>query len=150
MFSDVDVYLRRFGFVLFDMSRTRYRRVSFPPHALTRGQLLWGDALYLRDHEWFVARSAKLPLFKLCLLAAHLQFHDYALAILDSLLAGKVVTLTSEEQAALIGARKQYLSDLAGGARWIHVLSGIEAVGLKCPVKLLGRLANLENVFVGT
>ncbi|HXY50064.1 MAG TPA: FkbM family methyltransferase [Terriglobales bacterium] len=141
MFSDVDAYLKRFGFVLFDMSRTRYRRLSFPPYALTRGQLLWGDALYLRDYAWFVARSAKLPLFKLCLLAAHLQFHDYALAILDSLLAGEVGPLTTEEQAALTGAREQYLSDLAGGARWIRVLQGFEAVGLKRPVKLLGRLA---------
>jgi len=142
MFGDVDDYLRRFGFMLFDMSRSRYRRANFPPQALTRGQLLWGDALYLRDYAWFVARSAKLPLFKLCLLAAHLQFHDYALAILDSLLAGEGGTLTAEEQIALIKARKQYLADLAKGARWIGLLQGFEALGLKRPLKLLGRLTS--------
>jgi FkbM family methyltransferase len=142
MFSDVDAYLRRFGFMLFDMSRSRYRRANFPPHALTRGQLLWGDALYLRDYAWFVARSAKLPLFKLCLIAAHLQFHDYALAVLDSLLEAEVGTLTAEERSALTEARRQYLTDLAKAARWIDLLQGFEAVGLRRPIKLLGRLAS--------
>jgi FkbM family methyltransferase len=49
LFSDVDAYLRGFGFMLFDLSRTRYRRARFPARALTRGQLLWGEALYLRN-----------------------------------------------------------------------------------------------------
>jgi len=141
LFGDVDAYLRKFGFMLFDLGRIRNRRTNFPPHALTRGQLLWGDAVYLRDHAWFSVRSAKIPLLKLCLLAAHLQFHDYAMEVLDSLLAGSAGVLTSEEQTALTKTREQYLSDLRKGARWIGLLYGLEAIGLRRPVKLVGRLA---------
>jgi FkbM family methyltransferase len=37
LFGDVDRFLQRFGFMLFDLSRSRYRRATFPPHALTEG-----------------------------------------------------------------------------------------------------------------
>lgn len=141
LFGDVDAHLRKLGFMLFDLSRSRYRRANFPPHALTRGQLLWGDALYLRDHAWFAERSAKLPLLKLCLFAAHLQFHDYALEVLDSLLAGGAGALNFEEHAALTTTRARYLKELGRSARWINLLYGLEAIGLKLPLKLAGRLA---------
>jgi FkbM family methyltransferase len=141
LFGDIDAYLRTFGFMLFDLSRSRYRRANFPPHALTRGQLLWGDAIFLRRHAWLSTRSSKPALFKLCLLAAHLQFHDYALEVLDALLAGQAGALTSEEQSALAAARQQYLGDLMPGARWIDLLYRLEAIGLRRPVKLIGRLA---------
>jgi FkbM family methyltransferase len=140
LFGDVDAYLRKFGFMLFDLGRIRNRRTNFPPHALTRGQLLWGDALFLRDHAWLSGRSSKMALFRLCLLAAHFQFHDYALEVLDSLLAGSVA-LTPEERAALAATRHQYLEDLRRGARWIDLLYGLEAIGLRRPIKLVGRLA---------
>ena len=78
---------------------------------------------------------------KLCLLAAHLQFHDYAMEVLDSLLAGNAGGLTSEEQTALTKTREQYLRDLRRGSRWIGLLYGLEAIGLRRPVKLVGRLA---------
>jgi FkbM family methyltransferase len=142
LFGDVDAYLRSFGFMLFDVSRSRYRRANFPPHALTRGQLLWGDAIFLRDHHWFSARAAKSALFKLCLLAAHLQFHDYALEVLESLLSGRVGPLTPEEHEALMATRRQYLRDLSPGARWVDVLYGLEAIGMQRPMKLIGRLAS--------
>jgi len=64
LFGDVDRCLRKFGFMLFDLSRSRYRRANFPAYALTRGQLLWGDALYLRDHAWFTARGERMPLLR--------------------------------------------------------------------------------------
>lgn len=141
LFADLDAYLRSFGFMLFDLARTRYRRANFPPRALTRGQLLWGDAIYLRDYEWLSARSSKLALVRLCLLAAHLQFHDYALEVLDSLLADGAGALSAEEQEGLTAARRKYIEDLAKSTRWIDILYGLETIGLRRPVKLLGRLA---------
>jgi FkbM family methyltransferase len=141
LFGDVDAFLRNLGFMLFDLSRTRYRRNNFPPNALTRGQLLWGDALYLRDAAWFTGRSHKLSLFKLSLVAAHLQFHDYTLEIIDLLLNEHTVALSPEERASLLAARQNFLRDLSTGASWIRVLRGLEAVGLGRPIKAVGRLA---------
>ena len=141
LFGDVDSYLRKFGFMLFDLSRSRYRRANFPAYALTRGQLLWGDALYLRDHAWFAARGDRMPLFKLALLAAHLGFHDYALETIDLLLDGGAGQLSVHESESLAKAREQYLRDLKSGAVWVGLLYGMEAMGLRRPVKLVGRLA---------
>ena len=140
LFGDVDAFLRGLGFMLFDLSRTRYRRHNFPPNALTRGQLLWGDALYLRDAAWFTARSDKRSLFKLSLIAAHLQFHDYTLEIMDLLLNAPGMALSPEERAGLTDARQALLKDLGPGANWIRVLRGLEAVGLGRPMRELGRL----------
>ena len=141
LFGEVDRFLQRFGFMLFDLSRSRYRRADFPAHALTRGQLLWGDALYLRDHAWFAARGERMPLFKLALLAAHLGFHDYALEAIDVLLAGGAGRLSVHESEGLAKAREQYLRDLKSGEAWVGLLYGLETMGLRRPVKLVGRLA---------
>jgi FkbM family methyltransferase len=56
-FSDIDLYLRSLGFELFDLSLRRHRKNALPePKWLDqdigwtkRGQLIWGQALYLRD-----------------------------------------------------------------------------------------------------
>lgn len=141
LFADVDAFLRNLGFMLFDLSRTRYRRHNFPPDALTRGQLLWGDALYLRDAAWFTVRSDKLALLKLGLIAAHLQFHDYALEIIDLLLNETAVVSSPQERASLVDARQGLLKDLGPGAKWVGLLRGLERVGLGRPMKELGRLA---------
>jgi FkbM family methyltransferase len=141
VFSDLDAYLRGFNFVLFDISRSRYRREAFPRDMLMRGQLLWGDAIYLRDHAFFAERKARLNMFKLCLIAAHLQFHDYALEIMGVLLAGRAGQLSATEQEAVSAARTQYLYDLGKGATWIKTLRALERIGLKRPMKLVGRLA---------
>jgi FkbM family methyltransferase len=140
LFGDVDAYLREHGFVLFDLSRSRYRRAGFPDNALTRGQLLWGDAIYLRDYRCFAEAGNQLALFKLCLLAAHLQFHDYALEILEFLLS-KSESLTPQQRAALREAHDQYTADLRRGALWIRFVRRLESVGLSGVVKEVGRLA---------
>jgi FkbM family methyltransferase len=55
-FTNIDRILKRHGFTLFDLTTNRYSRASLPaPFAVdlaaqtTSGQLLWGDALYLRE-----------------------------------------------------------------------------------------------------
>lgn len=140
LFGDVDAFLRRHGFVLFDLSRSRYRRAGFPNEALTRGQLLWGDATYLRDYRCLADAGNRLALFKLCLLSAHLQFHDYALEVLEFLLS-KAEALTPEEHAALREAHHQYSADLRRGALWIGLLRRLDSLGLRGVVREMGRLA---------
>lgn len=55
LFSDIDVFLRKRGFVLFDLNTVRLARSSLPPldtpiaDPAQYGQVLAGDALYLRD-----------------------------------------------------------------------------------------------------
>lgn len=57
LFCEVDTFLRPLGFVLFDLSYYRHSRKALPeprwfgevPGATKRGQIIWGQALYLRD-----------------------------------------------------------------------------------------------------
>jgi FkbM family methyltransferase len=140
LFGDVDTFLRRYGFTLFDLSRSRYRRAGFPDDALTRGQLLWGDATYLKDYRCLADSGNRTALFKLCLLAAHLQFHDYALEVLEFLLS-RSEALTTEDHVALRESRHQYIADLRRGVWWTRCLRGLESLGLKNVVKESGRLA---------
>ena len=127
--------------MLFDLSRSRYRRAGFPNDALTRGQLLWGDATYLKDYRCFADAGNKQALLKLCLLAAHLQLHDYALEALGFLLS-EPEALTPKEHAALQEPHDQYTADLGRGALWIRFPRRLESLGLKNVVKELGGLAS--------
>ncbi len=53
LFSDVDLFLRSLGFQLFDLSTYKHSRKALPkrlyPHSSGQGQILWGQALFLRD-----------------------------------------------------------------------------------------------------
>lgn len=56
LFSNIDRFLRERGFSLFDIEVYRYTRAVLPgrftyniPAQTTTGQVMWGDALYLRD-----------------------------------------------------------------------------------------------------
>ena len=112
LFGDVDAYLRSFGFTLFDLSRVRYRRSALPPGIPTRGQLLWGDALYLRDYRYFVERSMRLETLKLAVLASAYRFHDYSAEIVQFLLDDATGMLDSWERSELERALFCYLRDL--------------------------------------
>ena len=82
VFADIDEYLRRLGFQLWDLRPHKYaRKVLSPrmydpvPGATAQGQVFWGDALYLRDAvhemetapkhgtEWDETRLLKLASF---------------------------------------------------------------------------------------
>ena len=81
LFSDVDNYLRPLGFCLFDLSRYRLRRA----YIKTRGQLLWGHAIYLKDvHQMKKGRLAEF--LNLSAIASYFGFEDYALEVLISLM----------------------------------------------------------------
>ena len=58
LFADVDAFLRPLGFVLFDVTLNRIARKVLSPHAFSsvpshteNGQLIFGQAVYLRDAQ---------------------------------------------------------------------------------------------------
>ncbi len=89
LFADVDIYLREQGFTLFDLDRA-YRLRSISPICSTvrAGQLLYGDAFYLRDLiEDGLENNLKTPdkILKLACIADILNFPDYTLELLEYL-----------------------------------------------------------------
>lgn len=87
LFADIDGFLRARGFQLFDLSRYHVRRSSATP---TRGQLLWGHALYLRDYRTLVPALAA----RLAVVAVVLDLRDLAVDITASIVA----SLSSDRQ----------------------------------------------------
>ncbi|HIK48642.1 FkbM family methyltransferase [Thermosynechococcus sp. M55_K2018_012] len=96
LFGDVDAYLRSQGFVLFDLlthdAWCRLPRYLSPFQSQRRaGQLLWADAIYLRDlladHQRQHNAHLQTPehLLKLAAIADALDFPDYALEVLTQL-----------------------------------------------------------------
>jgi FkbM family methyltransferase len=93
MFCDVDTWIRSRGFLLFDISRVYSKRLSACEVIDTKGQLTWGDALYLRDsRSLFAVGEVKSPDFrarqviKLALVASLYNRPDYSLYVLNSAL----------------------------------------------------------------
>jgi FkbM family methyltransferase len=91
MFSDVDAWIRPRGFILFDISRVYSKRVCVSELVETKGQLTWGDALYLKDIEsLFAAGGVNAPVLrtkqvlKLAAIADLYCRPDYSLYVLKS------------------------------------------------------------------
>ncbi len=82
LFGQVDAFLRERGFSLFDLATYRGRRVTLRPVQPTRGQVLWGQAVYLRDDDGSVAPARRL---RLAALSRFYGVPDYALEILDGI-----------------------------------------------------------------
>jgi FkbM family methyltransferase len=89
LFSEIDVFLRQHDFHIFDLYTTRRVRECSPIHSNTHpGQLLWGEAFYLRDLLQPTENLRfKTPekIFKLACLADAMDFSDYALELLQYL-----------------------------------------------------------------
>lgn len=89
LFGDVDRFLREREFTLFSLPVAfRHRQVSPIVSEINPGQLLWGDAVYIRDLlEERVREEFKIPdkILKLACIADILNFPDYALELLEYL-----------------------------------------------------------------
>jgi len=85
LFADIDTFLRKQGFTLFDITKNGRIRSGSPIQS-TRGvgQLLWGDAIYFRDP---IQSHSQNPdqILKLSCIADILNFPDYALELLEYL-----------------------------------------------------------------
>jgi len=85
LFADVDIFLRSQGFHLFGLVQTYRHRLNYPlPADQCLGQVLWGDAFYLRDA---LADPMDQPekILKLACIADILGFSDYSLELLVNL-----------------------------------------------------------------
>jgi len=92
LFSDIDRFLRPFGFDLIDLRTTSWKRKIGITVGRAKGQLIAADALYLRQplalletlkkHDNRMARSKLLRALSVCQTYA---FLDYALELLDLL-----------------------------------------------------------------
>ncbi|MEB3181353.1 MAG: FkbM family methyltransferase [Nostocaceae cyanobacterium] len=89
LFGDVDIYLRKQGFTLFDLATARRTRGCSPIFSQVHpGQLLWADAFYFRDLiQEGINPDFKTPdnILKLACIADMLGFYDYSLELLEYL-----------------------------------------------------------------
>jgi FkbM family methyltransferase len=89
LFRDVDKYLDKYNFSLFDLLLTKCTRSISPIFSKYRsGQLLWGEAFYFRDLlDFNRLEEFRNPdnIFKLACMADILQFPDYTLELLEYL-----------------------------------------------------------------
>lgn len=87
LFSEIDRFMRAHGFVLFDLAIARRSRTLLQSQNRP-GQVLWGDAFYLRDPlQAEDGAFWKQPdcIFKLACIADILEFTDYSLELLEYL-----------------------------------------------------------------
>lgn len=89
LFADVDTWMRKYGFTLFDLyTARRARKRALLTSNAHPGQILWGDAFYFRDLiDEDLNTQLKTPeqIFKLACIADIMNFADYALELLEYL-----------------------------------------------------------------
>lgn len=110
-FTDIDQYLRRFGFVFFDFLYTeKWRRktlaTSDPASWYGAGQFIWAQALYLRDLaadmisvSYKPFNNARVKVLKLASLAERFALPDFAIELLHN---ARNRELFSDEEVALM------------------------------------------------
>lgn len=85
-------------FLLFDMTRNRCIRSGFRTDIETKGQLIWGDALYLKDFHSLVVENHCDKLFVLILVAMEIGFPDYSLSILRAMIMNGIASDNIERE----------------------------------------------------
>ena len=131
LFSDIDAYLRRFGFVLFDLRElSRWKRKTQSGDGFDSctgsGQLMFANALYLRDlpamiHQegWSAGEHSRLRALKLASLAELFCYTDFAIEVLQS--AQKAGLLRAPEAATLVQLlEKGGVPAPSSGKQWIR------------------------------
>jgi FkbM family methyltransferase len=90
LFADVDLFLRKQGFSLFDLNRHWWKR-AVPKGVVSRGQMIFADTIYLRDlwnpesssSFWKSLLQEPERIAKAVVIASLLGFSDYALDLLN-------------------------------------------------------------------
>jgi FkbM family methyltransferase len=92
LFADVDAYMRELGYLLFDLRPCYWKRGAGRAIGGPRGQIIWADALYLRDVAGFGRAIAGLPadaraakVLKAVSISLLYGYYDYALEIITAL-----------------------------------------------------------------
>lgn len=116
LFNEVDCFMRSQGFELFDINRFYWKRPNGGSTGRRRGQLVFGDALYLRSPEEFVKRIAgqsKGKIIKATLASLAYGYPDLAVAIWDRALEKALVDKNEHQRAVA------YLERDGRGATWL-------------------------------
>ena len=94
LFNEVDRFMRANGFEILDINRSYWKRHRGGACGGQRGQLVFGDALYLRPPEEFVERVTDHPkakIIKATLVCLAYGYLDLAVAIWDQALSRSIV-----------------------------------------------------------
>jgi FkbM family methyltransferase len=126
LFSDIDNYLQKCGFMLFDLSRYYYRRENYPTDLDTKGQLLYGQAIYLKDYFFLPKKKRVQSLIKLALVADYYGFYDYVVELFDLLLEDKEVNLLSYQKKMYKRFRDNYITSLKNKNIILKIIKNIE------------------------
>jgi len=103
LFSDVNSFIKRQGFQLFDIQSTYWKREIGKDYHKKRGQLIFGNALYFRESDKFSKiiddiqdsaekKSKVLKAISICFLYG---YFDYAMEIFD--MAGRLFDKTEHQ-----------------------------------------------------
>jgi hypothetical protein len=169
-FATTDRFLRSKGFLLFDLSMQRYSRSALPAPfeysmaAQTKfGQLLWGDALYLRDpaapgyEAYWPTRFSPEKLLKLACLYEIYSMPDCAAELivayrgeLDKIVdAGKLLDFLTPPLGGRAVTYDQYLREFTERLdRFFPFARGVNPFDLVAPdngLKLGDRIAIMEE-----
>lgn len=149
LFTDLDAFARSCGFVLFDMSRYYYRRKDSPRRLPTRGQLVYGHAVYLKDYRLLPESSRMEKGIKLCMIADYYGFWDYAYAVALHLSKTQPDSSTGSVPALLAGILKYYQAKTLEKNRTQKIMETAERIGMAKPlhrmVQFFGKIAILYN-----
>lgn len=100
LFGDVDAYLRKQGFAMFDLAPWRHARRALPPledYAVSPspyGQIVWGEALYMKDLSALIAKGERpdpMKILKLACLFDLFLLPDCAIELLEAALGAKLI-----------------------------------------------------------
>jgi FkbM family methyltransferase len=104
LFADVDAFLRGLGFALFDLRPCYWKRESGRTVGGPHGQIIWGDALYLKSLPALSditarldAETRKSKILKIISIALLYGYADYALEVARAMSSA----LTPDEMSTL-------------------------------------------------
>ena len=137
LFGDLDAFARSCGFMLFDMSRYHYRRKDTPLNLKTRGQLVYGHAIYLKDYH-FLPEFLKIEKgIKLCMIADYYGFLDYAYEVALHLSMTQSDSSTSDDAELVAGILKYYEAQALEKNRTQKIMEAAERIGMAKPLQKL-------------
>lgn len=95
LFWEVDHYLRNLGFSLWDMKRLHWQRAGITNDIPIKGQLMCGDALYLRKVQYIENMNnihVNEKAVKYLMILAAYKLHDYLAFCTERFAASKIIT----------------------------------------------------------
>ncbi len=137
LFADLDAFARSCGFILFDLSRYHYRRKNSPHRLPTRGQLVYGHAIYLKDYRLLPESSKMEKGIKLCMIADYYGFWDYAYEVALHLSTTQPASSAGSESTLLADILKYYEAKTLEKNRTQRIMETAERSGMGGPLQRL-------------